>query len=83
MLKHPTYPFYKKKISEFKKEPLWFAKHGAAGLVLHYLGDDATKSEILRLKEQLESDSTKVVTIPGDIADPRTSQKVGLFKRWT
>lgn len=54
------------------------AKQGAVGLILHYLGDKATTEEIEALKTEVESifAHAKVKTIPGDIADPRTSAKV-------
>ncbi|KAJ7597002.1 hypothetical protein C8J56DRAFT_304293 [Mycena floridula] len=53
-----------------------FAKHGASGLALHYLGDPVTESEINTLKQELESDTVKVITIPGDIANPETSANI-------
>lgn len=53
-----------------------FAKHGASGLVLHYLGDAVTETEIQSLKREIETDSVKVVIVPGDIANPETSTKV-------
>ena len=54
------------------------AKHGATGLILHYLGDEATEKEILSLKEQIETTypHTKVIAVPGDIAQRETSLKV-------
>ena len=54
------------------------AKHGAVGLVLHYLGDAETEKEVLSLKEEIEtySASSKVVVISGDIGNPVTSEKV-------
>ena len=54
------------------------AKHGATGLILHYYGDEATTKEIQSLKEEIESLHThsKVLGIPGDIAERQTSQKV-------
>ncbi len=56
------------------------AKHGATGLILHYFGDDATTSEIQSLKEEIEVSYThsRVLAVPGDIADSVTSQKVRL-----
>lgn len=53
-------------------------KHGAIGLILHYYGDEETSAEITLLKEEIEGISTKakVVTISGDIGDPKTSAKV-------
>ncbi|KIY64200.1 NAD(P)-binding protein [Cylindrobasidium torrendii FP15055 ss-10] len=53
-----------------------FAKHQAAGLVLHYYGDADTTAEIESLKAELESPTTKVVAVPGDIADPETANKI-------
>ena len=55
------------------------AKHGATGLVLHYLGDHETEAEILLLKQEIEVAYThsRVVGIPGDIADPETAHQVG------
>ncbi|KAI0348591.1 NAD(P)-binding protein [Trametopsis cervina] len=54
------------------------AKHGATGFVLHYLGDRETEDEIRLLQKQIETDyqSTRVVIVPGDIADPETSTKI-------
>jgi L-rhamnose 1-dehydrogenase len=54
------------------------AKHGAAGLVLHYLGDQVTEQEVLSLKEEIEAKypPSKAVVVPGDIGDPATSAKV-------
>ncbi len=54
------------------------AKHGATGLILHYFGDEATTKEIQSLKEEIESLHThsKVVAVPGDIAQRETSHKV-------
>jgi L-rhamnose 1-dehydrogenase len=43
---------------------------------LHYLGDSETEAEIVSLKQTIESNSVKVVTVPGDIANPETSTKV-------
>lgn len=53
-----------------------FAKYGATGLVLHFLGDAETEAEIMSLKEQLESDTLKIVTVAGDIASKRTSEEI-------
>ncbi|KAF8445899.1 NAD(P)-binding protein [Boletus edulis BED1] len=54
------------------------AKHGATGLILHYLGDHETKAEFLSLKQEIEVDYTysRVVGIPGDIADPETAHQI-------
>ncbi|KAF7306897.1 hypothetical protein MIND_00482200 [Mycena indigotica] len=57
---------------------LEFAKYGASGFILHYLGDADTEREILALKEEIEAfpHKPKVIIIPGDIADPATSTKI-------
>lgn len=57
------------------------AKYGATGLVLHYLGDADTEKEIVALKSEVETTypGAKVVTIPGDIADPATAAKVSML----
>ncbi|KAK7064257.1 short-chain dehydrogenase reductase sdr [Favolaschia claudopus] len=60
---------------------LEFAKYGASGLVLHYLGDAETEKEIQSLKAEIENSSTypqnpKVAVVAGDIADPTTSTKI-------
>ena len=54
------------------------AKYGATGLILHYYGDSETENEINALKQEVEKDypHSKVATVPGDIADPKTSVKV-------
>ncbi|CCL99042.1 uncharacterized protein FIBRA_01051 [Fibroporia radiculosa] len=54
------------------------AKHGATGLVLHYLGDSETETEIQTLKVEVEEryPTTKVAAVAGDIADPATSSKI-------
>ncbi|KAI0756928.1 NAD-P-binding protein [Daedaleopsis nitida] len=54
------------------------AKHGATGLILHYYGDEATTKEVQTLKEEIESLHThsKVVAVPGDIAQRETSKKI-------
>lgn len=55
-----------------------FAKHGATGLILHYLGDGTTEAEILSLKSEIEEihSHARVVAVPGDIADAKTSVTV-------
>ncbi|KAF8642269.1 hypothetical protein AX16_009542 [Volvariella volvacea WC 439] len=54
-----------------------FAKHGASGLIVHYLGDKATETEAKKLKKEVEGETnTKVIIVPGDIADPTTSTKI-------
>ena len=60
------------------------SKQGARGLILHYLGDDATTSEVLALKSEIENarkEYCKVITVPGDIADPMTSKNVCTSKK--
>lgn len=59
-----------------------FARQGAAGLALHYLGDPTTESEIMLLKEQLQSDTLKIVVIPGDIARRETSTEACTFSKF-
>lgn len=56
------------------------AKHGASGLILHYLGDEDTEAEIKSLKAEVEAGGTaKATLVPGDIGDPKTSAHVRLF----
>ncbi|KIY50465.1 NAD(P)-binding protein [Fistulina hepatica ATCC 64428] len=57
---------------------LEFAKYGATGFVLHYLGDAVTEAEVQSLQAEIESgdNNRKVVTVPGDISKPETSQKI-------
>lgn len=54
------------------------AKHGATGLILHFLGDTVTEQEVLSLQQDIEANyaPAKAVIVPGDIADPATSSKV-------
>ncbi len=54
------------------------AKYGATGLILHYYGDSETESEVNVLKQEIEKEypHSKVVAVPGDIADSKTSAKV-------
>lgn len=56
---------------------LAFSKHGASGLVLHYFGDEATEREALELKGEIEKlgGGTRLLLVPGDIADSATSRK--------
>ena len=56
------------------------AKHGATGLILHYLGDEATAKEVQELKREIDDTHShcKVVYVPGDIAVRETSLKVCL-----
>ncbi|CAA7265835.1 unnamed protein product [Cyclocybe aegerita] len=53
-----------------------FAKQGASGLILHYLGDAETEGEIQPLKADLERQGVRTVAIPGDIALLETSAKI-------
>ncbi|KAF5312265.1 hypothetical protein D9619_003547 [Psilocybe cf. subviscida] len=53
-----------------------FAKHGAAGLILHYLGDEETEKEVQVLKAEIEGIGARAVTIPGDIGDIETAKKI-------
>lgn len=59
------------------------AKHGAVGLILHYLGDKETSAEILILKQIIELGfpRAQVTTVAGDIADPETSARVRIYLR--
>lgn len=54
------------------------AKHGATGLILHFLGDAVTEQEVLSLQREIETNyaPAKATVVPGDIADPATSSKV-------
>ena len=56
------------------------AKHGATGLILHFLGDPVTEQEVLSLQRDIETNyaSAKAVVVPGDIGDPATSKKVSI-----
>ncbi|PPR05712.1 hypothetical protein CVT26_008953 [Gymnopilus dilepis] len=53
-----------------------FAKQGASGLILHYLGDEITTEEIKVLKKDLEEKGVRTVIIPGDIALLNTSKEI-------
>ena len=55
------------------------AKHGATGLILHFLGDAVTEKEALSLQREIETchEPAKAVIVPGDIGDPATSSRVG------
>ncbi|KAF9457063.1 hypothetical protein BDZ94DRAFT_287807 [Collybia nuda] len=55
---------------------LEFAKHGASGLVLHYFGDEETENEFQSLRQELEKQEVRVMGVPGDIADSKTSTKI-------
>ncbi|TFL03740.1 NAD-P-binding protein [Pterulicium gracile] len=57
---------------------LKFAKHGASGLILHYLGDEATTAEVASLQTEISelSPNVKTVAVEGDISDPATSTKI-------
>lgn len=54
------------------------AKQGAAGLVIHYYGDEVTTLEAEELRREIISEyrDCKVVLVPGDIAERETSSKV-------
>ena len=54
------------------------AKHGATGLILHYLGDQETETDVQSLKHEIESTYTgaRAVVVSGDIADSGTATKV-------
>ena len=56
-----------------------FAKQGASGLILHYLGDEITTEEIKVLKKDLEEKGVQTVIIPGDIALLNTSKEVSVI----
>lgn len=66
------------------------AKHGAAGLILHYLGDSETTREAQELQGTIMSEHSqcRVVIVAGDIADPKTSTQVSEYdamngrKKW-
>jgi len=55
---------------------LEFVKHGAAALILHYLGDNETEQEVQSLQSEVESYGVQVVTVAGDIGNPATSSKI-------
>ncbi|PPQ62827.1 hypothetical protein CVT24_000521 [Panaeolus cyanescens] len=55
---------------------LEFAKQGAAGLILHYLGDPVTEEEVKSLKKEVEEQGVQAVIIPGDIAELETTKKI-------
>lgn len=55
------------------------AKHGATGLILHYLGDQETEAELQSLKSEIHATThniCRVVGVSGDIANSETSQHV-------
>ena len=56
------------------------ARHGAVGLILHYFGDSTTEDEIRSLEHELSilNPNCAIVAVPGDIADRKTSQQVGM-----
>ncbi|TFY72856.1 hypothetical protein EVG20_g145 [Dentipellis fragilis] len=53
------------------------AKQGAAGLILHYLGDAETEAEVKSLEQEIASlyPHAKTHAVPGDIGDSATSKK--------
>ena len=53
-------------------------QHGASGLLLHFFGDAETTEEMQSLTDELKelNENCKVVSVPGDIAVPRTSLQV-------
>jgi L-rhamnose 1-dehydrogenase len=55
---------------------LEFAKQGASGLILHYLGDDETEREVRSLKTEVEGYGASAIAVAGDIADLETTRKV-------
>ena len=57
---------------------LEFAKHGASGLILHYLGDEVTKAEIASLEDEVHglNTSCKTIAVGGDIAVRGTSLQI-------
>ncbi|KAF8168139.1 hypothetical protein B0H34DRAFT_779579 [Crassisporium funariophilum] len=55
---------------------LEFAKQGASGLILHYLGDPVTEAEAKSLQEEVQQHGVRAVIIPGDIAALETSAKI-------
>lgn len=54
------------------------AKQGAH-LVLHYLGDAATTTEVESLKKEIEALGRDAIAVPGDISDAAVSVKVCLI----
>ena len=54
------------------------AKHGATGLILHFLGDPVTEQEVLSLQREIQTNyaPAKAVIVPGDIGDSTTSARV-------
>ncbi|KAF8202917.1 NAD-binding protein [Pholiota molesta] len=55
---------------------LEFAKQGASGLILHYLGDDETEREVRSLKTEVEGYGASAIAVAGDIADLETTRKI-------
>lgn len=53
-------------------------RHGASGLVLHYLGDSETAEEIQSLVQELNltNEACKIISVPGDIGIRQTSLDV-------
>lgn len=52
------------------------AKQSAAGLVLHYYGDQETTNEIQALQHEISLLSCRSVIVPGDIAHQETAKQV-------
>ncbi|KZS96003.1 NAD(P)-binding protein [Sistotremastrum niveocremeum HHB9708] len=60
-----------------KAAALKCAEQGAAGMVLHYYGDEATSEEVLSLEDEITKKyRCDIVSVPGDIADPATSTNI-------
>ena len=58
---------------------LEFAKQGASGLILHYLGDAETAQEVQTLTAEVEALGAHAIAVPGDIAALETSKQVRTF----
>lgn len=55
---------------------LEFAKQGASGLILHYLGDAETAREVQALQTEVEALGAHAIAVPGDIAAFETSKQI-------
>lgn len=57
------------------------ARHGAAGLVLHYYGDEETTEEALKLQDDIQTEYPNCIVslVAGDIALPDTSRRVSCY----
>lgn len=57
------------------------AKHGATGLILHYLGDADTEREVHALIDEVQTTypHARAIAVPGDISNAETSTRVRLF----